>query len=294
MERPVALITGASSGIGRASAALFAREGYAVVLLARTRERLEAVADAIEARTGSPAMVAPCDVSDRSKVEAAVRAALDRFGRLDVLVANAGVGLYARVEDVPPEEFEALWRTNVMGVLHPVQLAVPPMRAAGRGHIAVVGSVVGKRSWPFHGPYAATKFALTALVQALRAELAGSGVTASLILPVRRGHASSSGRRWWAPIVPVPSGRRSGRRRSRGRSFVRCVTRSRRCTRCRASVGRSLPPRRSPSSPIGRLPGGRSDSAGTRNSPGPPSRDSVPGADAAARPGAGTPCLRSG
>jgi short-subunit dehydrogenase len=183
MERPVALITGASSGIGRASAALFAREGYAVVLLARTRERLEAVADAIEARTGSPAMVAPCDVSDRSQVEAAVRAALDRFGRLDVLVANAGVGLYARVEDVPPEEFEALWRTNVMGVLHPVQLAVPPMRAAGRGHIAVVGSVVGKRSWPFHGPYAATKFALTALVQALRAELAGSGVTASLILP---------------------------------------------------------------------------------------------------------------
>lgn len=183
MDRPVVFVTGASSGIGRATAALFAREGYAVVLAARRRERLEAVATAIEARTGAPAFPVPCDVGQRGEVAEAVAAAHRRFGRIDVLVANAGSGLYARVEDVPPEEFESLWRTNVLGVLHPIQLVMPHMRTARRGHIAVVGSVVGKRSWPFHGPYAATKFALTALVQALRAELAGSGVTASLILP---------------------------------------------------------------------------------------------------------------
>lgn len=180
---PVALVTGASSGIGRATAALFAREGYEVALLARSRERLEGVAARIGERTGSTALPISCDVTDRAQVMAAVEQTLERFGHIDVLVANAGIGLYARVEDVPLEEFEALWRTNVVGVLHAVQAVVPHMRKAGRGHIVVVGSVVGKRAWPFHGPYAATKFALTALVQALRAELAGSGVTASLVLP---------------------------------------------------------------------------------------------------------------
>lgn len=180
---PVAIITGASSGIGRATAALFAKHGYAMALVARSGERLERVARAIGERYGQPALPLACDVRERGQVEAAVGATLDRFGRVDVLVANAGVGLYAGVEEVPPEAFEELWRTNVLGVLHPIQVLVPHMRAAGRGHIAVVGSVVGKRSWPFHGPYAATKFALVALVQALRAELAGSGVTASLVLP---------------------------------------------------------------------------------------------------------------
>lgn len=180
---PVALVTGASSGIGRATAALFAREGYTVVLLARSRDRLERVAARIGERTGAVTVPIACDVADRAQMVAAVEQTLERFGRIDVLVANAGIGLYARVEDVPPEEFEALWRTNVLGVLHAVQAVVPHMREAHRGHVVVVGSVVGKRAWPFHGPYAATKFALTALVQALRVELAGSGVTASLVLP---------------------------------------------------------------------------------------------------------------
>ncbi len=181
--RKVALITGASAGIGRATAIAFARAGYAVGALARSGERLEKLRRQVESRLGAPLLPLVADVGDREQVAAAVQETVARFGGIDVLVANAGIGHYGRVVDTSPEAFEQLWRTNVMGVVHAVQLTVPVMREGGGGHIAIVGSVVGHRSWPYHGPYAATKFALVALSQALRAELADEGITVSLISP---------------------------------------------------------------------------------------------------------------
>jgi short-subunit dehydrogenase len=183
MATRVAVITGASSGIGAATAEAFARRGWQLVLGARSIEALEEIATRLRARYGVEAVAMRCDVRREEEVNALVSAALDRFGTLDALVANAGIGFYGRVEETTPADLRELFDINVIGVLNAIRAAVPVMRRQRRGHIAIVSSVAGKRSWPFHGAYSATKFALDGLAQALRAELAGSGVTASLVLP---------------------------------------------------------------------------------------------------------------
>jgi short-subunit dehydrogenase len=182
-DRPVAVITGASSGIGCATAEVFAAAGYDLVLGARREALLQQVAAAAGSRSGVEAVAVVCDVRKAADVQRLVDTAVERFGRLDVLVANAGAGLYGRVEDTSDEDFRDLLDTNVLGVLRGIRAALPVMRRQRHGHLVIVGSVVGKRAWPLHGAYAATKFALTGLTQSLRAELAGSGVTASLVLP---------------------------------------------------------------------------------------------------------------
>ena len=188
MSAPVVVITGASAGIGRATAVRFASEGAALVLAARSLERLQRLAERLEQRFAVETLVVPCDVRQREQVDALVEAAIARFGRIDVLVNNAGYGLYGRIEDTPEAAFRDVLETNVLGVHHAIRAVLPHMRRQGAGHIVNVGSVVGKRSWPYHGAYAASKFALTGLTQALRGELAGSGVSATLVLPGEHGH----------------------------------------------------------------------------------------------------------
>ena len=183
MSAPVVVITGASAGIGRATAVRFASGGAALVLAARSQERLQRLAERLERRFAVETLAVPCDVRQREQVDALVEAAIARFGRIDVLVNNAGYGLYGRIEDTPEAAFRDVLETNVLGVHHAIRAVLPHMRRQGAGHIVNVGSVVGKRSWPYHGAYAASKFALTGLTQALRGELAGSGVSATLVLP---------------------------------------------------------------------------------------------------------------
>jgi len=179
----VVVITGAGSGIGRATAFAFARRGCRLVLGDLRLDAVHATASRIRDRYASDVVALACDVRSDADVAALIDAAPGHYGSLDVLVNNAGVGYYGRVEDTPIGALRELFDTNVLGVQRGVRAAVPLMRAQARGHIVIVGSVNGKLGWPFHGAYSATKFALTGLTQALRMELAGSGVSASLVLP---------------------------------------------------------------------------------------------------------------
>ena len=182
LTRRVTWITGASSGIGAATAVAFARAGARVALSARRAEALEEVAARCREAGGEP-MVAPCDVTDREQVRAAARAIADRWERIDLLVNNAGVGLYRPVAELSAEELQRCLAVNVTGALWCVQAVLPAMRRRGSGRIINVSSVIGKRSMPWVGGYCASKFALQALSEALRAEVAEDGVRVSVVCP---------------------------------------------------------------------------------------------------------------
>ncbi len=177
-----ALVTGASSGIGRQTAREFARRRAHVVLAARNRDKLEALAAELADYPGRR-LVVPSDVTDRLSVEALVRRTVEEFDTLDVLVNNAGVGLFAPIADGSLDNMHHLFNVNFWGAVHCIQAAVPYMRGQGRGHIVNVASVAGKVAAPYMGLYSATKFALTAVSDALRSELAGSGIHVSTVYP---------------------------------------------------------------------------------------------------------------
>jgi len=178
----VAIVTGASAGIGRETALAFARRGWAVTLAARRADRLERVATQCR-QAGGEALVAVTDVAEKAQVEAMVTAATERFGRLDVLVNNAGYGVYGQVTDVVEADMRALFDVNFYGVWYGMLAAVPVMKAQGDGHIFNVSSVIGKRATPMHGAYCATKFAVCGLTESARVELRPHGVWVTLVCP---------------------------------------------------------------------------------------------------------------
>ncbi len=177
-----AIVTGASSGIGRETARELARRRANVVLASRSRERLEEVASGISQLPGRR-LVVPTDVTDRLAVEALVRRTVEEFGAVDILVNNAGVGLFAPIAGGSLDNMRHLFNVNLWGAVHCIQATVPYMRAQRRGHIVNVSSVAGRVAPPYMGAYAATKFALAAVSDALRAELAGSGIAVSTVYP---------------------------------------------------------------------------------------------------------------
>lgn len=177
------LITGASSGIGRATAFAFAERRCRLILAARSADALAELGEQISTHYQTDVVPVPCDVRRDEDVQRLAAIAVARLGRIDVAVLNAGAGLYARVEDTTEQDFRVLLDTNLLGVHHAIRAIVPIMRRQRYGRLVIVGSVVSKESWPYHGAYSATKFALAGLTQALRAELTGSGVAATLVLP---------------------------------------------------------------------------------------------------------------
>jgi short-subunit dehydrogenase len=179
----VVVITGASSGIGAATAVACGRAGMRVVLAARRTDRLAAVAAEVT-KAGGAARVIPADVEDEASVRALIAGAEAVWGRLDVLVNNAGVGILATVEQTTPAEFERLIRVNYLGAVHGVLAALPHMRRQGDGHLVNVASVVGKRASPFRAAYVASKFALVGFSEALRLELRGSGIHVTCVCPI--------------------------------------------------------------------------------------------------------------
>jgi short-subunit dehydrogenase len=177
----VALITGASSGIGAALARELARQGADLVLLARRSDRLATVAAGVE-REGRRALAVVADVTVDGDVERAVAATLATFGRLDVVIANAGFGVVGLVERLALDDYRRQFETNVFGVLRTVQAALPALKAS-RGRLAIVGSVAGYVATPGASPYAMSKFAVRGLAAALGYELAPAGVSVTLVVP---------------------------------------------------------------------------------------------------------------
>ena len=176
------LVTGASSGIGRATALAFADAGANVVLVARRAKVLAKVA--AEARKlGAATLVATADVTQPEAVTACFRKAVRRFGSVDVVVNNAGVLIPAPVVDLRTADLQRMLDVNLIGALHVMQEAVKVMRKQGRGHIVNVGSLAGRRGFSPLGGYCATKFALVGLTEALRTELVGERIHVSLVLP---------------------------------------------------------------------------------------------------------------
>ena len=176
------IITGASSGIGRETAREFARRRAHVVLAARSRDKLDELAQELADFPGRR-LVAPTDVTDRFAVEALVRRTVEEFDSVDVLVNNAGVGLFAPIAGGSLDNMHHLFNVNFWGAVQCIQAMVPYMRRQRRGHIVNVSSVAGKVAAPYMGIYSATKFALTAVSDALRSELAGTGVHVSTVYP---------------------------------------------------------------------------------------------------------------
>jgi NAD(P)-dependent dehydrogenase (short-subunit alcohol dehydrogenase family) len=172
----VALVTGASSGIGEATARRLAAAGFTVYAAARRTERLQKLA---AAGIHSLAM----DVTDDSSMQAGVKAILTEQGRIDVLVNNAGYGSYGALEDVPMEEARAQMEVNVFGAARLTQLVLPAMRAQRSGTIVNVTSMGGKITTPLGAWYHATKFALEALSDCLRMEVAPFGINVVVIEP---------------------------------------------------------------------------------------------------------------
>jgi NADP-dependent 3-hydroxy acid dehydrogenase YdfG len=176
----VVAITGATAGIGAASARALAAEGAKVVLGARREERLhELVEELGEDRTA----VVPMDVRDPAGAEQLVATAMERFGRLDALVANAGIGAYGGIMDLTDEQLRVMMDTNIGGTVWPIRAAVPRLLDAGGGDIVIVASVAGLRGGGDEAVYAATKFAQVGLAGGLDRELREQGIRVSTLCP---------------------------------------------------------------------------------------------------------------
>jgi short-subunit dehydrogenase len=180
VSEQVIVVTGASSGIGLVTARAAAKAGAKVVLVARSREALEEIVRGIEADGGTATSYA-CDVGDADAVEAAAAYAVERFGRIDTWVSNAGSAIYGTVLGTPLEDQHQLFRTNYFGAVHGALAAVPRLRDAG-GALITVGSLASDMPAPPMGVYSATKHAVKAYVEVLRMELAEEGAPISVTL----------------------------------------------------------------------------------------------------------------
>ncbi|KUN18495.1 hypothetical protein AQJ11_34180 [Streptomyces corchorusii] len=179
----VVLVTGASRGIGRAVALAFARESARLVLAARSADRLAQVADEVRA-LGSEALPVPTDVTSHDAVEALVDAAVSRFGRIDVLVNNAGIGKVGTVESAGfAEDVRLTLRASLFGMINVTQRVLPILRRQGAGTIVNMSSVMGRKAFARFGSYAIVMHAVSAFSDSLRQEVAGHGIRVSAIHP---------------------------------------------------------------------------------------------------------------
>ncbi|MBN3265669.1 MULTISPECIES: SDR family NAD(P)-dependent oxidoreductase [Pectobacterium] len=184
----VALVTGASSGIGHATALVLAAQGASVALVARRQERLEALVRQIE-EVGGTAFAIPADITDRAQAEAAVQQVIDRFGHLDILVNNAGLMLLGPIVGADPDEWERMIAINQKGLLYMTYAALPHLlEAAENGSrrvadIVNISSIAGRVAWANYGVYNMTKFGVNGFTESLRQEITKKHVRVGVLEP---------------------------------------------------------------------------------------------------------------
>ena len=220
----VIIVTGASSGIGRAVALALARERARLVLVARRQPLLESLADEVR-KEGGTVLVLALDLRDRGQAEKMIATTREQFERIDVLINNAGFGYLGTVEETPAAVVREIFDLNFEAPLLASQLAIPIMKAHGGGHIINVSSVVGRRGLPLNGIYCATKFALQGISESLRLEVKDAGIDVSIVNPaatesefgdhVRRGGVKAK----FKPTGHVQSAEEVAR------SIVKCIRR---------------------------------------------------------------------
>lgn len=181
-EGSVAIVTGASSGIGRALALRLAADGYRVGLIARRGELLEAVAREV-ALAGGTSALAVADVGDRAALRGAIRAVEDRLGSVGVLVANAGFGAPTRLDPLNIVDVEQTFRVNLMGVIYAIEAVLPGMLARRDGQVLAVSSLAGDKGLPGESAYCASKAAVNVYLEGLRIALRGRGVVVTTVCP---------------------------------------------------------------------------------------------------------------
>jgi NADP-dependent 3-hydroxy acid dehydrogenase YdfG len=182
LDGKVAVVTGASSGIGEATVRALSAEGAAVVAGARRKERLDGLVGEVT-RNGGKAIAVGCDVTDERQAHALIDRAIEGFGRIDVLVNNAGVMLLSKVEKGLSGEWRRMFDVNVLGLLYATDAAVGAMKRRGGGHVVNVSSVAGRKTRPTGGVYSGTKFAVNAISEALRQELLEDGIRVTVVEP---------------------------------------------------------------------------------------------------------------
>jgi short-subunit dehydrogenase len=178
----VAVLTGASSGIGRELAKELAREGYRIGLVARRREELEKLAGELR-EAGGVADIEVADVADRQTLVSAIERLAERLGPVDLLVANAGLGTPTRLDPMNVEEIEQVIRVNLLGVVYALEAVLPAMLKRGSGHIAATASLAAYKGFPGQAAYCASKAAVMRFLESLRIELRGTGIHVTTICP---------------------------------------------------------------------------------------------------------------
>ena len=182
-KNKVVVITGASSGIGEAAALKFSKKGAKIVLVARRKDKLLEVENKIKEFSGS-SLICQCDVSDKEQVNQMSKKVLDQFGRVDVLVNNAGFVIYGKVNELSTEEIVSQMETNYFGMIYCTKAFLPQMLKQHSGHIVNVASVGASFSVPGVSSYCATKFAMLGFSEGLRHELYGTGVGLTVVSPI--------------------------------------------------------------------------------------------------------------
>ena len=182
LDGKVAVITGASSGIGEATAEALAAEGASVVVAARREDRLSDLVERINGN-GGKALSVSADVTDEGQAHELIQKAKSEFGRVDILVNNAGVMQLSKIEKGLSDEWRRMFGVNVLGLLYTTDAAIALMKEQGSGHIVNVSSVAGRKSGPFRGAYSGTKFAVNAISEALRVELLEDGIRITIVEP---------------------------------------------------------------------------------------------------------------
>lgn len=222
----VVVITGASRGIGKEAALLFARRGAKIVLASRNISRLEELQKAIE-DIGSEALVVPCDVSVEEECKQMISKAIDRFGHVDVLVNNAGFGHYSAVENLETKNLDKIFRTNLYGTIWCTQAVTPHMKSRRVGHIVNVSTVLSYRSVPYMTAYCMTKWAMNAMDEGLRLELRPFDIGVTLLCPglTETDFQTNSDRIGYAPPIQSKGGMSAV---TVGKAIVRAVERNHR------------------------------------------------------------------